>query len=548
MTELKQKRKHDQRIIGQQQQKIIQLEWKYKEKEWQEKQRVRQEKYVLEKKIQIQIDAMQISTDTNKELDKLKLQLDDIQKEKQEIERQKEERRQKKLKIQQQRKQTSEEMRKLKYLNPKNYEKWNSKDVVEYICKLNEDKYIEYYSKLLNMFEKNNINGKWLSQQSIYHILNKENIEMDKEDQQDICAHLSYITTWNRAQTLMNKFSFFEQYFDNKIQLQNIQNVLVISVGIVEYEELPFLIDVPDDLENYVRVFQNKYGYSIISNVDLNHNHDFGYHMTYEKLNGFLLECRSKLINTSDLNVINDDLLHEGIIITISSHGIKDGIICSDGLVMSYTEIRSIFGIKQLANIPRIYLIDACCVNSKTYVIEDAYGYEDEKNSDAEVLSVTIVGNSEGRGVRGGLISKYITETFSKQRSNPKQFGDICDIVQQKISKASNKQQTLKITQLDKSVFDVIFKSNNTERGCDIEEEFDEEAQATLVYDSDVYLMLTELGSEFNYYRKAFSDKKYTISSIAIMEIDDVQFKDMVSNEKHRKIIKQKAADKSEMR
>eukprot|EP01083_Nonionella_stella_P135005 410685_1 len=129
------------------------------------------------------------------------------------------------------------------------------------------------------------------------------------------------------------------------------KNALTVCVGIAKYDGLKHL-NTANDIAMYRALFEDKYQYTVIGN-------DRSPRMNKEDVTDFLYQVRN--------NVLYDftarKLKYDALIVTFGSHGTYDSIICSDGTKYKHKDLRKIFLIDELTDIPKVFLIDACRVD-----------------------------------------------------------------------------------------------------------------------------------------------------------------------------------------
>eukprot|EP01084_Bolivina_argentea_P050972 93769_1 len=407
------------------------------------------------------------------------------------IQREKKEEKKNKLKLFETKRQERCEELKARKLDPRNYDNWNtSQHVINWIVSLQNGYFVKYKNVLATELKNKKITGRYLSKMEI----DKNQIHSWGVNNDGDCIkllnHILHIKSWNGDKKTL-------------IDPKNIHNMFVICVGIANYNDLKPLPDVPTDMENYQRVFGRKYGYTVVANDDLEHVKQFGYYLTSTKLFQFLLKCKDK-ITASICN--QPTLFYDGIIVTISSHGYDNGIICSDGSNMSYNELRRIFYDNLLAKIPRIFLVDACRSSAHDFVANDFYYTVNE----CKKFCVTVFGAGSGEYVRGGKVSKSVTTVLENCNAQNvyQNLDSMLNMAKKYIGRANNGKLTLTCDPEKGDIFDIVLKKNDNLRGTeedDSDDEEDETAERTAVN-----ALLSKLGTEFKDYQTSLDENGYT--------------------------------------
>eukprot|EP01083_Nonionella_stella_P275409 935266_1 len=139
-----------------------------------------------------------------------------------------------------------------------------------------------------------------------------------------------------------------------------IQNAMVIFIGIAEYEYEPSHPEVDGYCAN-------------LDGIDVdeqNVNHFFGTTLNYNIVSKHVqTKCAWKLEELRNFLEENAEELHsnvgtiyDGLVVILSSHGIKDYVVTSDYKKIAKTEIHRIFTVNKPQNrtIPRVFLFDCC--------------------------------------------------------------------------------------------------------------------------------------------------------------------------------------------
>eukprot|EP01083_Nonionella_stella_P101837 289132_1 len=300
-------------------------------------------------------------------------------------------------------------------LDPNHFDRWRDpRDLLNWIMGLNGGQYAKHESKLSEYLGKNHISGQYVYQNGIdkQTLMNEWGIK-DENDAASLERDILYLKNWKEVYNMLRAHADsrgLRLMKEKRIDKSNIRDVLVLSIGIGEYNlpELGYgpLPGIVNDLRCYKETFANRYGYTFISNDDYDHREKYedSYYLSDGDLHELLLETRRKLFSSYD----QTQLMFDALIVTISSHGVSKGVVCSDGNIITYNEIHAIFADKTLANIPKIYMIDAC----RDETAYDADDGEVKEDTSRDTFRMTIFADSDGKSVRGGLLSKYMMEAF----------------------------------------------------------------------------------------------------------------------------------------
>eukprot|EP01083_Nonionella_stella_P279164 949642_1 len=300
-------------------------------------------------------------------------------------------------------------------LDPNHFDRWRDpRDLLNWIMGLNGGQYAKHKSKLSEYLGKNHISGQYVYQNDIdkQTLMNEWGIK-DENDAASLERDILYLKNWKEVYNMLKDHADsrgLRLMKEKRIDKSNIRDVLVLSIGIGEYNlpELGYgpLPGIVNDLRCYKETFANRYGYTFISNDDYDHREKYedSYYLSDDDLHELLLETRRKLFSGYD----QTQLMFDALIVTISSHGVSKGVVCSDGNIITYNEIHAIFADKTLANIPKIYMIDAC----RDETAYDADDGEVKEDTSRDTFRMTIFADSDGKSVRGGLLSKYMMEAF----------------------------------------------------------------------------------------------------------------------------------------
>eukprot|EP01083_Nonionella_stella_P018961 52758_1 len=315
-------------------------------------------------------------------------------------------------------------------LNTNNFEHWkDSNDLLDWIMGLDGGKFEKFEDTLGAYLDEKNISGQYLYQHDVTVHELRDEWGMG-EDAASLLVNIKYLKYWNDVRRCMNRYAKSKgKRLDMKIiDRSNIRAVLVLSIGIAEYDRDTGYGPLPDivlDLRRYKDTFVNDYGYTLISNDDYDHRNmnksdgtQRAYYLSDTELYELLLEARRKLFASYD----QTQLLFDGLIITISSHGVSKGIVCSDGSILTYKEIQKIFSGSTLDRIPKVYIVDACReeVASETTVVDFKETEDEEAGSHA--FSITLFADGDGKSVRGGLLSEHMMHAFEANIENKNGF------------------------------------------------------------------------------------------------------------------------------
>ena len=334
-------------------------------------------------------------------------------------------------------------------LKPEHYASWTSDQIVDWILSLDEGRYKRHEASLRSTLCADGIDGQHFGTEVIYDALDKA--KLGETDHGHICKHVLNVVLWEAVKGRACRDAPFKRCMRNLVDLDCVKKVLVVAIGISEYDEstgLDVLEDVPDDLAKYHRTFHGDYGYPFVSNK--------GNALSYEELNEFLVERRQQLIAAAGS--------FDALLLCVCSHGNSKGIVCSDGLTMHMSEIRSIFGLKQLENVVRLYAVDACRQQDDEKHDEDDMA-QHTVSREAEKLSVTLRASSEGCEVTGGMLAEHLTAVFSDNLKKPLPLGSVLKAVEARIEAASNAEQAFKMEEGSPSVLGAVFRRNDRSRG-----------------------------------------------------------------------------------
>eukprot|EP01084_Bolivina_argentea_P105402 188737_1 len=117
--------------------------------------------------------------------------------------------------------------------------------------------------------------------------------------------------------------------------------------------------------------------------------------------------------------------------------------------------------------------------NSNDCKMNDEYEQLQLKNT----LSATVMGTMKGKSVRGGMVSKAITNALKKNYvdNNYRHFKDVCKMAETYISMATNDAQSLNSEFCSVDIYDIVFKPNSGKRGYGDYDEDSQESELTQV-------------------------------------------------------------------
>eukprot|EP01083_Nonionella_stella_P217431 780659_1 len=237
-----------------------------------------------------------------------------------------------------------------------------------------------------------------------------------------------------------------EKQNDEDVEPNNIvDDVFVVCVGIGVYDDLDNL-DTASDIARYRALFEDKYHYKVIAN-------DPSQRMTKKDVKQFLRNARKDHLYDFD----DDRLYYDALIVTFGGHGTYDSIICSDGTKYKHKDLRKTFLIEELAEIPKIFLIDACRMDDDY----DAQAQKARKAYTASTFSTTLM-TSEGNPVYGAQICRFITDGLSESHANGKytEFRTVYLAAKKRIRNATKGDQDLQLCEHDTDIESVVFKPN----------------------------------------------------------------------------------------
>eukprot|EP01083_Nonionella_stella_P304378 1057405_1 len=228
-------------------------------------------------------------------------------------------------------------------------------------------------------------------------------------------------------------------------------NALVICIAIAKYIATLDNLDTEKDIQVYRALFEKQYNYTVIPN-------DPSKTVNPKDLTQFLRDARRKLYDFNE-----DKLNYDSLILTFGGHGTYDSIICSDGSPYKHKEIRDVFAIHELKDIPKIFIFDACRS-------DDGYRGNDKPKGRAIATATTFSSTlmtSEGHKVYGAQICKHVTQEFQNmcRKNDFVAFRNVCRAARDNIRKETNNEQDLVVCEHDYDIDDVIFKPRVKARG-----------------------------------------------------------------------------------
>eukprot|EP01083_Nonionella_stella_P166181 554844_1 len=226
------------------------------------------------------------------------------------------------------------------------------------------------------------------------------------------------------------------------------KNALTVCVGIAEYDGLKHL-NTANDIAMYRALFEDKYQYKVIAN-------DPSQRMNKKDVEEFLYQARNMLYD-----FIARKLRYDSLIVTFGGHGTYDSIICSDGTKYKHKDLRKIFLIDELTDIPKVFLIDACRVDDD----HDAQSQKGRNAPTASTFSTTLM-TSEGNTVYGAQICRFITQGLNASYANSKytDFRTVYLTAKKRIREATMNDQDLQLCEHDTDIDFVVFKPKHDVR------------------------------------------------------------------------------------
>ena len=165
-----------------------------------------------------------------------------------------------------------------------------------------------------------------------------------------------------------------------------IKNPLVISIAIGKYDKIPSESEIDDtmfcnlegienDIKNMYKLFRESLKYGMIPNYDMNEK--IKVHWTKQEIINLLKRSGKYL----DENIKNSRHAYDGLIVTVSSHGIQDHIVTSDYKKINKDTIHRIFSVDfpSLRHIPGIFMYDCCDGENK--MIKDQHRNDMSRDS-----------------------------------------------------------------------------------------------------------------------------------------------------------------------
>eukprot|EP01083_Nonionella_stella_P253658 872586_1 len=230
---------------------------------------------------------------------------------------------------------------------------------------------------------------------------------------------------------------------DDDMKTHECRNALIICLGIAKYTKLMDL-NTANDIQKYRALFQDKYGYKVIAN-------DPSQPMNKKDVKQFLRNARKDHLYDFD----DYKLYYDALVVTFGGHGTYDSIICSDGSRCKHKELRNIFLIDELMEIPKIFLIDACRMDDDC----DVPTQKARNAPTASTFSTTLMA-CEGNAVYGAQICRFITEGLSESYDNDKytDFRTVYIAAKKRIKQATQADQDLQLCEHDTDIESVVFK------------------------------------------------------------------------------------------
>ena len=187
------------------------------------------------------------------------------------------------------------------------------------------------------------------------------------------------------------------------------------------------------DMKTQTDLWQNKFGFDLISNSSniCNNNSendndkkidDYNCQLTKHEMDIEIARVRLKLLESKD---------YDGLIFIFSGHGYEDGIVTSDGKLVSMTQIKQEFSANKISTFkdkPKIYIIDACrSKKPKLPMTQDLIYVSTKGSQDADfkfyhpyINTLEIFGNTPDYSVldlgatEGGVLLSAMTKHLSR--------------------------------------------------------------------------------------------------------------------------------------
>eukprot|EP01083_Nonionella_stella_P170359 579582_1 len=309
---------------------------------------------------------------------------------------------------------------------------------------------------------------------------------------------------------LVAYFRDFEEYKQNdadansktKTSANHYFNALVICIAIAKYNSaLLDDLDTAKDLAMYKALFEKLYNYTLLAN-------DPSKPMNPKDMTKFLRNARNQHL----YDFKEDKLKYDSLIVTFGGHGTYDSVICSNGSTYKHKEIRDIFKLKELKDIPKIFIFDACRT-------DDDHG-DDEKQkgrsvNTAATFSSTLM-TSEGHKVYGAKICKYVTQEFKRMHRNKefKPFGKVYRAARANILEETNKEQNLVLCEHDPDIDDIVFVPRDKARGTKRKRHDANTRQAAPIDSLGRFLRNIELDCYYKELKEKGFDNKAMLSDI----------------------------------
>eukprot|EP01084_Bolivina_argentea_P074667 135431_1 len=210
-------------------------------------------------------------------------------------------------------------------------------------------------------------------------------------------------------------------YCINKETIVN--NCLMVCIGISKYKTgIPDIPDIKHDIDQYKKTFKDNYNYKVMCNDydDVLYTNNMFEH--------FLCDLSLQhLCNAND-----GGILYNGLLITISGHCNENALLCSDGKLISFNKILSIFTNNWnhqsvSSNLPKFIIVDGCRGFDINAAISDRNKIiitDEEKQLCAENMYCSILCSNSS--IHCGQISWNFCQIFeNKKNENDLMFYEI---------------------------------------------------------------------------------------------------------------------------